>query len=164
MAVYLPTYILWKVMVRKVKCFQGSQAEAPPKLPTQAVTANLLGKSRTCRMRRARGSGKCTVRADFFGARDDFCVPGTNFGEFWKFPLPRELDSACPLFCKGRDRLYQAPIALASDGSCATGREIRRDLDKNVRRVSICGVSPPPFFIAGPSFSYHPWLGAILFG
>lgn len=78
----------------------------------------------------------------FFAAQSNFWTKMRVFGDFWKFPLPRELNPRLPYLSKGRDRLYQAPIAQFSNAPLATGGEIRRDLGKNARDVSICGVSP----------------------
>lgn len=71
----------------------------------------------------------------FFRFRGNFWTKMSIFGDFWKFPLPRELNPRLPLFCKGRDRLYQAPTFHFLCGGCAIWPRLRRDLGKNVRNV-----------------------------
>lgn len=75
-------------------------------------------------MRPARRPGLLPAKAEFFRFRGNFWTKMRVFDAFWKFPLPRELNPRLPLFCEGRDRLYQAPIAQFSNAPLATGREI----------------------------------------
>ena len=130
MATSLTTYILWKVEVKRGQCFQGFHAEAPPTLKVKADRASWLRKSEGRRMRPARRPGLLPAKAAFFRFRGNFWTKMRVFDALWKFPLPRELNPRLPLFCKGRDRLYQAPTFHFLCGGRATGQKLRRDLGK----------------------------------
>ena len=75
-------------------------------------------------MRPARRPGLLPAKAAFFRFRGNFWAKNRIFGDFWKFPLPRESNPRLPLFCEGRGRLYQAPIFHFLYALLATGQEI----------------------------------------
>ena len=154
MATSLTTYILWKVMVKKVECFQGSWVEAPPNLKTQADRASWLRKSEGRRMRPARRPGLLPAKAAFFRFRGNFCTKIRVFDAFWKFPLPRELNPRLPLFREGRDRLYQAPTFHFLCAGCATGQKLRRDLGKISEMCQSVAYLHHPSPLVPP---LHPW-------
>lgn len=111
-------------MVKRGQCFQGSHAELPPNLKVKADRATSLGKCCGCRTRPTLPPWKMHRPGALFRFRGNFWTKMRVFDAFWKFPLPRELNPRLPLFCEGRDRLYQAPIAQFSNAPLATGREI----------------------------------------
>ena len=111
-------------------------------------------------MRPARRPGLLPAKAAFSRFRGDFWAKNRIFGDFWKSPLPRELNPRLPLFREGRDRLYQAPTFHFLRGGCATGQKLRRDLGKISEMCQSVAYLHITFPLHDPLFSTTPGRGA----